>query len=430
MIFRDALRSLKKDIGRAFFYWLTFVLTTIFIFLFLNIAMSEAVGVTFVHTANTDISTNVSLILIVICIVEIIFANDFYVRSKARDLAVRLVCGATYLQLAEYLLIQTFILLAIAIPVGIISSLALIPIINTVLHTVIQTAFTVTIVPKAVIITAGILIGVIFWATFLNLGFAYRNTAAGMLNESSIKYDSSSILPMGNSNQRLSQIIAVLMLVIPIFLFFWNPDASIISAFIGIAGISGCLTKVINPALTNYVDNRKPDHPFILTGVGFIRTDIQILKWNILLLLITVIFLVSVLITATEAQETILVLLSYIVMNILLSLAIMFRYSTELQSRFKYFRSLEQIGFMHEDQEKIIRIEVAGLYGIVLLTILIYIGSLMLSLIMAGRIAPQNAAILILFFIIPFVLCGIFSQHYYRKAVLIHSRGEGQASTR
>ena len=108
----------------------------------------------------------------------------------------------------------------------------------------------------------------------------------------------------------------------------------------------------------------------------------------------------------------------------------MFRYSTELQSRFKYFRSLEQIGFMHEDQEKIIRIEVAGLYGIVLLTILIYIGSLMLSLIMAGRIAPQNAAILILFFIIPFVLCGIFSQHYYRKAVLIHSRGEGQASTR
>ena len=92
MIFRDALRSLKKDIGRAFFYWLTFVLTTIFIFLFLNIAMSEAVGVTFVHTANTDISTNVSLILIVICIVEIIFANDFYVRSKARDLAVRLVC--------------------------------------------------------------------------------------------------------------------------------------------------------------------------------------------------------------------------------------------------------------------------------------------------------------------------------------------------
>ncbi|MBQ1532607.1 MAG: hypothetical protein IIZ57_10730 [Solobacterium sp.] len=430
MIFRDALRSLKKDIGRAFFYWLTFVLTTIFIFLFLNIAMSEAVGVTFVHTANTDISTNVSLILIVICIVEIIFANDFYVRSKARDLAVRLVCGATYLQLAEYLLIQTFILLAIAIPVGIISSLALIPVINTVLHTVIQTAFTVTIVPKAVFITAGILVGVIFWATFLNLGFAYRNTAAGMLNESAIKYDSSAILPMGKSDQRLSQIIAILMLVIPIFLFFWNPDASIISAFIGIAGISGCLTKVINPALTNYVDNRKPDHPFILTGVGFIRTDIQILKWNILLLLITVIFLVSVLITATEAQETILVLLSYIVMNILLSLAIMFRYSTELQSRFKYFRSLEQIGFMHEDQEKIIRIEVAGLYGIVLLTILIYIGSLMLSLIMAGRMEPQNAAILILFFVIPFVLCGIFSQHYYRKAVLIHSRGEGQASTR
>ena len=40
MIIRDALRSLKNNFGKALFYWLTFVLTSMFIFLFFNIAMS------------------------------------------------------------------------------------------------------------------------------------------------------------------------------------------------------------------------------------------------------------------------------------------------------------------------------------------------------------------------------------------------------
>ena len=430
MIFQDALRSLRKDAGRAFFYWLTFVLTAMFIFLFLNIAMSEAVGVTFVNTANTDIATNVAMILIVICVVEILFANDFYVRSKARELAVRLVCGATYMQLAQYLLIQTFILLAAAIPFGIIASLMLIPLINTVLHHVILSSFTVAIVPKAVILTAVILIGVIFWATYLNLAFAYRHSAAGMMNETSLKLQGSSMVNTGKPLSRIRQILAVVLTVVPLVLFYVNPDGIILSSLIGLIGISGILTRILIPLLSDYIDRKKPDQPMIMAGVGFMRTDIAILKWNILLLLITSIFLASVLISASDPQEIMLVLLSYIVMNVMLSLAIMFRYSTELQSRFRYYRSLEQIGFMHENQKSIIRLEVTGLYGIILAVMLLYIGNIFLALVLDHRMSAANAGMLTVFYLIPLILCCLLTMHYYSRAVLLQPVKEGQAGGR
>ena len=35
------------------------------------------------------------------------FANNFYVRSKGKDIAVRLVCGATFNKVTAYLLVQT-----------------------------------------------------------------------------------------------------------------------------------------------------------------------------------------------------------------------------------------------------------------------------------------------------------------------------------
>ncbi len=419
MNFAEALRSLKKDSGRAFFYWLTFVLTTMFVFLFLNIAMSRQIGVTFLNASNTDIPTNMALILIIICIVEILFANDFYVRAKSKDLAVRLVCGATYIHLASWLLAQTFLLLAAAIPTGIIASLALIPAINAAAHALVDTAFTIAVSRRAVFVTTIILVAVIFWATFLNLGFAYRHSAADLLNTQQIKTKEEPLLPAQNINPLFRKVFSLFLTFIPVVLFYANPGAIMVSAFIGIIGISGCLTGILIPWLTDYIDRKKTDDPFVVSAVGFLRTDIRILKWNILLLLITSIFLVSVLLSAELIREIMLILLSYIVMNILLSLAVMFRFSSELQSRFRLFRSLEHLGFIRSDQEKIISMEVFGLYGIILVTVLLYICNIFIALIINGMLAAGNAVFLTVCFIVPLSVCCFITRYYYRKAVLV-----------
>ena len=65
MIIRDALRSLKRDFSKAVFYWLTFVLTSAFIFLFFNISMGEELGVTFVYS-HDDLATTVTIFVVII----------------------------------------------------------------------------------------------------------------------------------------------------------------------------------------------------------------------------------------------------------------------------------------------------------------------------------------------------------------------------
>ena len=107
---KDAVRSLKKDWDRAVFYWIVFVLSSMFMFTFFHLALSDAIGVTFIYS-NNDLPTYLTVFDVLICIIVIFLANDFYVKKKSGELAVILICGGTYLQLVEFLLIQTGILI-------------------------------------------------------------------------------------------------------------------------------------------------------------------------------------------------------------------------------------------------------------------------------------------------------------------------------
>ena len=164
MIFRDAFRSLKHDMARSFFYWLTFVITSMFMFLFFNISMSDVLKVTFVD-ARTDISTNITLFVIVLSSIDLFFANDFFVKNKAKHLAVQLVCGGRYGQLAAFLLIQTAILLFLAIPFGILLGVSLLPVVNKILSSILLSQQVVKISWEAMGYMAFVMVYIIFWTT-------------------------------------------------------------------------------------------------------------------------------------------------------------------------------------------------------------------------------------------------------------------------
>ena len=91
---KDAVRSLKKDWDRAVFYWIVFVLSSMFMFTFFHLALSDAIGVTFIYS-NNDLPTYLTVFDVLICIIVIFLANDFYVKKKSGELAVILICGGT-----------------------------------------------------------------------------------------------------------------------------------------------------------------------------------------------------------------------------------------------------------------------------------------------------------------------------------------------
>ena len=121
MILKEALRSVWNDRFRSFFFWLTFFLTTFFIFVFFTLAC---------EAENDSVMTFVTIFMVLVCTMDIFSVNHFYMVSKAKDLAVRLICGATYTYLSFYLLIQVVFLLLLALPAGILAGVCSLPLIG------------------------------------------------------------------------------------------------------------------------------------------------------------------------------------------------------------------------------------------------------------------------------------------------------------
>ena len=439
MIVRDAIRSLKNSMAKAVFYWLTFVLTSMFVFLFFNISMSESLGFTWINN-NNDTVTTVTVFVITICLIIIFFANDFFVKNKARELAIRLVCGATFLQLAEYLLVQTFILMVIAIPFGITGALILVPVLNGIISSILNSPFSIGIYPYAVLTTIIILGLVVFWTTYLNLSFAYRNSASMLLNERKLinplsgfsMIDDNFVLTEKEKEERRKEKLArrergakfrkiacIILFLFPLIVFHFNRDMALVVSIFGMVGFYLGVPNVIIPELNRLTRDSKTDDPEILAVAGFYRTDLTILRSNIILFLASAILLVCILLgRETTPLEMMLSLLSYVVMNVLLSLAIMFKFSTEVYSRQKYFMTLNHLGYVKEDRERIINREVGLLYLTILIVALLYLGNIFLSMIFGNVLTWNQAGLLILFMVIPLGIAWLFTIFYYKRSVL------------
>lgn len=422
-MFKAAIRSIKDDFSRSLFYWLTFVLTSMFMFLFFNISYNEEVGVTFINSKN-DMATFITVFVVGICMVVIFFANDFFAKKKAKDMAVRLVCGSTYIQIAKFLLYQSAILLVIAIPAGILSAIVSIPIINTILLNCFRTSLVLSFQWDAAFSTALILTVVIFYSTLLNLGYAYRNSIHTLINEEKLNLNNN--VPMFQMNFKLSKktkkILSSLLFVLPIILFYiYGNDSKTILAFsiVGMLGFFMFLNNVLIPFLNKLTHQLKTDHSSLLVYLGFIRTNIIVLKKNIVLLIISDIFFVSLLAASLENPlEMILAFISFVTINILLSLSIMFKYSTEIAVRRKFYLSLERIGYTKKELSSVIKKEVYIFYTIIIFFCLFYICNMMISLAIHHVIHINLLIILVLCFIIPLLICSLLNHIHYKKTIL------------
>ena len=406
----------------SFFYWLTFVISSMFIFLFLVVSMSDAVGVTFVQ-AKGDVATNLAVFSSVLCMVEIVFANDFYVKSKSRELAVRLVCGATYVQLAQYLLSQTVFLVAIAIPVGILAGTICIPLIGLLMSSITGTPMSINITGEALIWTICILGFVVFWTLILNLSFAYRNSAAQLLNSQTIKTGSSNpfltaFLEDLNKGKQgtISRLLALAMFLVPIGLFYYSPSASMIFAAVSLVGLNDLIKNLAMPYLNRHIEKHITDSE--KTGyLGFVRHDLKILKTNLLLLIVTSVLLITILVSTTTATDAVLVLITYVAMSTLFSMAILFRYSSDLSFRKKYYRTLSHIGYMQDSEKRMITKEVLTFYGVVIALILFYVINLSASLIIGGNLSVTSTVVLLISAVIPELICMIINRSFYMDVI-------------
>lgn len=429
MIFHDALGSLKNDFSRSFFYWLTFLLTTTFSVLFFSVASQEEIGFTLIHASN-DVSTTITVFSVVICMIEVFFANDFFIKTKSKALAIQLICGAKFVQLAEYLLCQTFILLAAAIPCGILLAVGLIPVTNTAISLYLHSSFTIQVNTTAIIGTTFVVLTLIFWTTYLNMAFAYRNNASTLLNERSVLTGLSSSLLAGlgiNKIENVKKAVKILqgvgsivLFIAPLAFMFRSPDNIFVLSLASMAGFLFTTTTVVIPGISKLLKDCCIQKPVALTFLGFLRTDIRIMRVNVILLVLSSVLLISTLVTGCDtAMLMMMVLLSYIVINILLSLAVMFKFSTDILNRKKYFMTMDQLGYFKRDLNGIILAETTAFYVYVIFSALIPIGFIFALLSMRGMMETPVIVFLIGSFLVPMLVCYLVTLLYYFKTVKV-----------
>jgi hypothetical protein len=429
MIAKDAVRSLKDSGTKAFFYFLTFYLTSALIFLFLNMAESSVNGVAEIYRTNNmadlikyimqgNMGNIMMVFVVVICSVDIIFTNDFYVRTKAKELAVRLISGATYTQLLMFILIQTFIILAAAIPLGVITGIACIPLLNHFL-TMWGSEYLITIRGYAIAEYVSIILFLILWITMLNASFAYKNGAVLLLSGNrQMMQEKEHVIGF-----RLSKVTDFLGLVFWFFIYLLpiifarNGTGGIaVFAVAGCFGLDHLITGLFLPALTRYIRSRRINKPVSAYCLGFLRQDINMTRITLHLLIADTAVLIAMFFTRGDSlYERMVILVTFIFVSILQAFTLMFRLESELSHRKKEFRILEQTGFDGEQLKHLRTREIVLFYVCAAIAVMIYLIAIFRSLLLQNMLQLHTAFQFTAIIMIPLVIACVMSVIYYSR---------------
>ena len=432
MIFKEAIRSLKNGRSKAIFFALTFFLTTALLFFYFNMAESAAAGREELYVTATNLADlgqllmkgnigNLMMVFVVVmCSVDLFFCNDFFVKNKAKEVAVRMICGATYMQMTSYILIQTIILMAVSIPLGIIAGYGLLQLMNVILASQ-NAGLVIGIDSFAIVEFVCVMIFIIFWTTMLNCGFTYKSGAvllaggdigAMMKNKNNYGIGSSRFF------QFILNIAGIVIAVLPIYSFFKGSGGLAVIAAVGCVGLNRVINEMFLPLLT--AKNRKKgtaDTVKMIAG-GFLRRDIQFSKITVYLLITDLLVMMTMLFAReNNAVEQLLIVVSYICISVLQALTVMFRLETDLSGRAKEYRILSQVGTDQEQENRIMKKEISLFYLFVLAVIVLYPGCAVLALALTSNAQPSMLALLSAAAVIPVIAVYVLTLIYYRNVL-------------
>ncbi len=427
MIFKEAIRSLRNSMSKAVFFALTFYITTALLFVYFNMAQAAAAGPEVYVTSNNladiiellskgNISNLMMVFVVIMCAIDLFFCNDFFVKNKAKELAVRLICGATYIQMAMYLLIQTVLLMAVSIPLGIGTGYLILGGLNSILANN-GADIVVGVSPFAMVEFWMVMFFVISVITLLNCSFAYKSGAVLLSggNIAAMKKQGGYGVTNTKAFQLILNLIGIIAALYPLYGFFKGSGGLAVMALIGCVGLDRTINHVLLPALTAYNRKRGTADTVKAAANGFVRRDVQFSKITVYLLIADLMVMMSMLFARENSPvEKLLIIFSYIAIAILQSLTIMFRLETDLSSRGKEYAILSQIGTESGMRQKIMHAELRRYYLFVLLLVIVYVGMALVSAAFTGGATIGEVSLLGASVIIPLIAVWLITVLYYQ----------------
>ena len=411
-ILKMAIKSLRVDFIKSLFYFMAFTLTTIFIFSFFNVAFNPASGI---HLGSDDTSlvTTVAVLVIVVAMMCVFLANDFYVSNKSLDISIMLMSGASVYKTGLYLFFQSLIIMALAIPLGLVISYSLLPILNIIFQNLFVYQQTIFFINQEAIIATAIILGFeVGWCTLLNIGYCYRSTITGLLKENH------KIEWYGIEGKRISSALYLILYLLPFILFLVNEDVMgfLMISLIGTIGVYGLIKHIIPSIIIKAQKNSSLENSKQLITLGFYKYTLQKVNVLALTMVISSMLLMSMIIyTMPTPLVSMITLISYGSVMVLLSLTILFKVAMQLVKRKQNTRYLLQLGFIKKDIKKIMLWEMCLFYGTLLLFPLAYQICILLKLLYLQQITVSLVLLLLSIQILPIISSGFICVILYHK---------------
>lgn len=407
-----ALRSLKTDFLKSLFYFLSFVLTTVFIFLFFNLAYNPNSGID-LGGGDKTLVTPIAVFVILVAMICVFMANDYYVMAKTKDVSIVLMSGASVYQVAAYLFIQSTIIMLLAIPLGFLISYILVPVINSIFFTAFSYQGDLNYISNNTLIaTAIILFCEIGWCTLLNVGYCYRTNINKMLSDS-VKIESFNL-----GVRPLSDKLYLCLFILPMLIFPFLEDTAshLLLSVVGMIGVYGLIKNVIPQYIEKRQANQSLEDRYALIALGNVKYDLQKVRMLVLVNTMAAILLMCLTVyTLNQPLVSMISLMSYFSIMVLLSITTIFKVGMELQNRKKSFLHLYHLGYELRDLKKIISMEMIIFYGLIIVIPLMYQVIIVTKLGSLGLINGYLMIIILLIQVIPMLSCSLLCTKMYQK---------------
>lgn len=417
---RFSLKMLKREYQKSLIYTLTLCLTIAVTFLFFNIINNPYLIDKATFTGGTfslPFSSILSFLIILFCGFMIIFANNFYISRKTKEIAIMTISGSDFIGSTLYLFYQNLIMTIIAFPFGIAIGAIVSIGVNQCIYPYIDVVAPLLYVPfSAVGDTVVCVCAIIFSQLIYASGFVYRKDIQYMLSQ-----DKGNLL----QDQRvikLNPIVYILLYILGIVMIFtveYTPINTLVPCFVGALGIGG-IVRYCFPILFQKLKKKFfLSNQIKLIAISNLFSSLRRAIMLIGMYAVSSVLMIAIIIMQQDnPREMITATIGFIVITVLLLVSIIYKYCMEATTRRESFYNLYKLGYTHKQLVSIVKQEVCMFYITIISLPFVFI---LLSLFLAYShqvVTLSFLLIIVIAMILPIILAALFTYVSYKKSVL------------
>lgn len=423
-VFLFSLKMLKKEYKKTFMYAFTLMFTIAACLIFFNIMANDSLVVNEVvkgggswAQVSVPVTTGLAFLIIVFCSAMIIFANNFYLTKKTKELAITTMSGASFGDMNFYLIYQNLAITLAVMPFGLLLGYIFCVLSHYVMYDYFNINTSIFIVSaQAFFNTFATILSMVGALILYSSGYVYRHDIQFMLSTQTVnKLEDKRIFKFPKGFY-----LGIYLIGIALMLFSdYSISIFIFPCFVGILGAGGVMSHVLPDIFAKLKKKKLIADQILLVSVSNLAYSLKQSIFLVSLYCISSTTMIALLVSQqSDIKNFIMVIIGFVITVVLLSLGILYKYFSEAMNRKILFFNLYKLGYTRNKLKTIIKHEIFLYYFIITFIPLIYIGIILIRCYLHNDISLIFALIILFVEILTPLVIGIITYYNYKNAVL------------